>query len=119
MLVSGGNLVTAKPYGIRDGIDFQHTGEVRRVDIHAIQTRLEHGDIVLLSPIGYSPTGEIFNLNATDLACSTASALRADKLIFMLDDAKLSNAKGQSIRELSIAQCTHLLEQQQDINILS
>ncbi len=114
--ISGGNLVTAKPYGIRDGIDFQHTGEVRRIDTQAIQTRFEHGDIVLLSPIGYSPTGEIFNLNATDLACACASAIRAEKLIFLMDNTQLNDEQGQPIRELSIAQCTQLLQQQENIN---
>ena len=60
--VSSGNYLTAKPMGVVDGIDMQLTGEVRRVDTEAIQQRLDDGDIVLISPIGYSPTGEIFNL---------------------------------------------------------
>ena len=60
--VSSGNYLTAKPMGVVDGVDMQLTGEVRRVDTEAIQQRLDDGDIVLISPIGYSPTGEIFNL---------------------------------------------------------
>ncbi|MBL6749897.1 MAG: amino-acid N-acetyltransferase [Nevskia sp.] len=85
--VSGGNWVTARPVGIRDGVDHQLTGEVRRVDIASIRDVLAQDRIALLSPIGYSPTGEIFNLRAGDVAQSVATGLAADKLIFVLDSA--------------------------------
>ena len=70
--VSTGNFITAKPLGVRDGIDMQLTGEVRRVDIDAIHQRLDDGDIVLISPLGYSPTGEIFNLALEEVATQVA-----------------------------------------------
>lgn len=79
--VLGGNVITAKPLGVRDGVDFHHTGEVRRVDHHSIQQLLDMGAIVLLSPIGYSPTGEAFNLNFEDIAAQTAISLGAEKLV--------------------------------------
>lgn len=84
--VTSGNFVTAKPMGVRDGTDFQHTGEVRRIDAQAINQQLNDGTIVLLSPLGYSPTGETFNLFAEDVATATASALHANKLIFLTED---------------------------------
>ncbi len=83
--VASGNFVTAKPLGVRDGVDLLHTGEVRKIDVTAIGRRLDQEEIVLLSPIGYSPTGEIFNLTLEDVATQTAIALRADKLIFLMD----------------------------------
>ena len=58
--VASGNFVTAKPIGVVDGVDLLHTGEVRKVDATGIRDRLDHNELVLLSPIGYSPTGEIF-----------------------------------------------------------
>ena len=64
--VSSGNFVTARPLGIRDGVDYCHTGEVRRVDIEALQQHLQEQRIVLLSPLGYSPTGEVFNVSAEE-----------------------------------------------------
>lgn len=85
--VIGGNYVTARPWGVHDGIDFEHTGVVRRVDAPAIAGALDHGSIVLLSPLGYSPTGEIFNLHAEDVATETAIALGADKLLFLMERA--------------------------------
>lgn len=83
--VAGGNWVTARPVGVRNGIDHQLTGEVRRIDIPAIRDVLAQDRIALLSPVGYSPTGEIFNLRAGEVAQTVATGLEADKLIFVLD----------------------------------
>ncbi|WP_438970589.1 amino-acid N-acetyltransferase [Methylophaga sp.] len=80
---TSGNLVTARPAGILDGVDLGHTGEVRRVDVNGINQQLNLGNIVLLPPLGYSLTGEIFNLSAEAIATAVATATHADKLIFI------------------------------------
>ncbi len=108
--VCGGNFVTARPVGIRDGIDFCHTGEVRRIDCSGIRRALDQHSIVLLSPLGYSPTGEIFNLSAEDLATETAIALQADKLILMCSTQGVLDSSGQLIRELNSQEAQLLLE---------
>ena len=79
--VVGGNFVIAKPIGVIDGVDFAHTGEVRKIDSKAINKVLENNAIVLLNCLGYSRTGETFNLSVEDVATETAIALQADKLI--------------------------------------
>ena len=81
--VVSGNFVTARPVGVIDGIDYKQTGAVRKLDIDAMRTTLNQGAIVLLSTLGFSPTGEAFNLAMEDLATSAAIALRAEKLIFL------------------------------------
>ena len=81
--VVSGNFLTARPVGIVDGVDFQHSGLVRRVDQAAIHRAIESGAVVLLSPFGFSPTGEAFNLTMEDVATYTAIALQADKLVFV------------------------------------
>lgn len=78
-----GNLVTARPAGIIDGIDLGHTGEVRRIDTAGIQQQLNNGNMVLIPPLGYSLTGEVFNLSAEAIATAVATRLQADKLIFI------------------------------------
>lgn len=83
--VVSGNFLTARPVGIVDGIDFQSSGLVRRVDHGAIRRAIDIGALVLLSPFGFSPTGEAFNLSMEDVATSTAIALQADKLVFMTE----------------------------------
>jgi amino-acid N-acetyltransferase len=83
--VVSGNFLTARPVGIVDGVDFIHSGVVRRVDAAAIRLAIDSGAVVLLSPFGFSPTGEAFNLQMEDVATSTAIALQADKLLFMTE----------------------------------
>ena len=83
--VIGGNFITAKPVGVRGGVDFQRTGKVRRIDGPAIDGQLQQGSLVLISPIGFSPTGEAFNLSYQDLASQVAVALGAEKLILMTE----------------------------------
>jgi amino-acid N-acetyltransferase len=83
--VVSGNFLTARPVGIVDGIDFMHSGLVRRVDQAAIHRAIESGALVLLSPFGFSPTGEAFNLTMEDVATAAAIALQADKLVFITE----------------------------------
>lgn len=107
--VASGNFVAAQPLGVRDGIDYQHTGEVRRIDGEAIQKQLHDGAIVLLSPIGYSPTGETFNLMAEDVATATAMQLHAEKLIFLTDAKGVTDSRRRLIRELGLAEAEQAL----------
>ena len=92
--MAGGNFVIARPRGVVDGVDMQYTGEVRRVHAEAIRQRLDAGELVLVSPLGYSPTGEIFNLTLEDVATETAIALGADKLIFLIDAPGIADDDG-------------------------
>ncbi len=83
--VISGNFLTARPVGIVDGVDFQHSGLVRKVDIAGISRTLDMGALVLISPFGFSPTGDAFNLSMEEVATSVASELQADKLIFLTE----------------------------------
>jgi amino-acid N-acetyltransferase len=87
--VVSGNFLTARPVGIVDGVDFGHSGLVRKVEAGAIRGALDTGAVVLLSPFGFSPTGEAFNLTMEDVATATAIALQADKLLFLTEIAGL------------------------------
>jgi amino-acid N-acetyltransferase len=109
--VASGNFVTAKPIGVLDGVDLLHTGEVRKVDAVGIRDRLDHNELVLLSPLGYSPTGEIFNIPLEDIAASAAIALAADKLIFLMDAPGVVTGKHAELKhELTCSQAERLLQ---------
>ncbi|EED35650.1 amino-acid N-acetyltransferase [Luminiphilus syltensis NOR5-1B] len=99
--VISGNFVTARPLGVVDGIDFQYTGAVRRIDAAGVISALDQEGIVLLSPMGFSPTGEIFNLSSDELATAAAISIRADKLILLDSHRGLLSESGDLI-----AQCT-------------
>ncbi len=102
LTVSGGNFVIARPSGIVDGVDLRFTGDVRRIDRKAIERRLDDGELVLVSPLGYSPTGEVFNLNSLDLATAVACEVRASKLILMMDPPGLVDRQGVVARQLTV-----------------
>ena len=105
--VIGGNFMTSKPVGVRDGVDFQRTGEVRRVDAEAVQQQLDLGSLVLMSPIGFSPTGEAFNLNYQDVATHVAIALNAEKLI-LVSEARGIVDNEQLVRSISLPEVAAL-----------
>ncbi|MES2365764.1 MAG: amino-acid N-acetyltransferase [Pseudomonadota bacterium] len=107
--VTSGNFVTARPLGVRGGVDLLHTGEVRKVNAAAIRQRLDDNDIVLLSPLGYSPTGEIFNLSLENVATKAALALNADKLIFLMETEGVHNARGGLLRVLTVPEAEKIV----------
>ena len=114
--VISGNFVTSRPVGIVDGVDFEHSGLVRKVDVAGIQRALDMDALVLLSPFGFSPTGEAFNLSMEEVATSVAIALKADKLLFLSEvpgirtDPEAPEGEDNPIdTELPLAQAKQLL----------
>ncbi|MFS1701533.1 amino-acid N-acetyltransferase [Aestuariibacter sp. GS-14] len=98
--VCTGNLVVAKPIGVLDGVDFENSGLVRRIDTTGINDHLNDGSIVLLSPMGYSSTGEVFNLSHEDVATQAAIALKADKLIVFSNYSGIFRKDGKLVRTI-------------------
>lgn len=98
--VISGNFVKAKPIGIVNGKDFHNTGSTRRINRDAIRQQLDNGAIVLISPLGYSPSGEIFNLDSISLAADVSIALTAEKLIYFSSEAGIRDQDGNVISEL-------------------
>jgi len=107
--VTGGNFISAKPVGVVDGVDFQFTGAVRKVEADEIRADLSQENVVLITPIAASPSGEIFNLAWEEVAEAVAVAIQADKLIFLCDSAGLVDKKGQQIDALTVDEADELL----------
>lgn len=110
---TSGNFITALPMGVKEGVDFQHTGKVRKVDVDGIQAQLEQENIVLLGPLGYSSTGDIFNLSAEAIATEVASKMSADKLIF------IGEVTTNLPRELTLSQAKETLKTENNHLLLS
>lgn len=102
--VISGNFIIARPVGIVDGVDFMHTGLVRKVDSESIQHSLANNKIVLMSPLGFSPTGQAFNIAYEDVATAAAMAVKADKLIFLTEYNGITDLEGELIKEFSLRQ---------------
>lgn len=113
--VVSGNFLTARPVGIVDGVDHMHSGVVRRVDAPAIRRAIDIGALVLLSPFGFSPTGEAFNLTMEDVATAAAVALQADKLLFLTEipgiHEDLGNPESPIDTEMALADARRMLSQ--------
>ena len=107
--VVGGNFITAKPVGVVDGVDLQYSGQVRKIDAEGIRAQLTLGNIVLLSCIGSSPTGEIFNLAMEEVAEAVATSLLADKLIFLTDSRGATDIDGALLDELTVEAAERLI----------
>jgi len=107
--VTGGNFVSAKPVGVEDGVDFQFTGAVRKIEADEIRADLAQENVVLITPIAASPSGEIFNLAWEEVAEAVAVAIKADKLIFLCDAPGLADRKGARIPALTAEEAEALL----------
>jgi len=114
--VASGNFVIAKPLGVIDGVDYCHTGEVRRIDSAAIHQQLDQNNVVLISPIGYSPSGEVFNLSAEQVATSVAIALKAEKLILLTEKNCYNPSNGEQIQQMTTAEAGVFLEQHHELH---
>ena len=108
--VTGGNFVVARPAGVIEGVAMLHTGEIRAIDSAAIKQRLDDGAIVLVSSVGYSPTGEIFNLTVEEVATHTAIALTSQKLVFLMDTEGVVDASGALVAEMTTTEALALLD---------
>lgn len=98
--VVSGNFVIAQPLGIDEGIDYQHSGRIRRIDTAAINQQLDNHAIVLIGPVAVSITGESFNLTAEEIAMQIAIKLKAEKFIGFSDVQGISDETGQVISEI-------------------
>jgi amino-acid N-acetyltransferase len=108
--VASGNFVTARPLGVIDGIDFCHTGVVRRIDEAGIHQQLNQQNVVLISPLGYSPSGDIFNLAAEDVATEVAIALQAQKLILLTEDSFYAPDSGKILPQMTTDEAKAFLQ---------
>ncbi len=115
MRITGGNFITAKPVGVVDGVDFQYTGTVRKIIAEEIAADLDQENVVLISPIGTSPSGEIFNLSMEEVAQAVAVALKADKLIYLTDAPGITDSDGHLLHALTADEATQLLAERGDL----
>ncbi|HCN6755595.1 TPA: amino-acid N-acetyltransferase [Escherichia coli] len=98
--VVSGNFIIAQPLGVDDGVDYCHSGRIRRIDEDAIHRQLDSGAIVLMGPVAVSVTGESFNLTSEEIATQLAIKLKAEKMIGFCSSQGVTNDDGDIISEL-------------------
>ena len=98
--VVSGNFIIAQPLGVDDGVDYCHSGRIRRIDEYAIHRQLDSGAIVLMGPVAVSVTGESFNLTSEEIATQLAIKLKAEKMIGFCSSQGVTNDDGDIVSEL-------------------
>lgn len=98
--VVSGNFIIAQPLGVDDGVDYCHSGRIRRIDEDAIHRQLDSGAIVLMGPVAVSVTGESFNLTSEEIATQLAIKLKAEKMIGFCSSQGVTNDDGDIVSEL-------------------
>ena len=115
--VTSGNFVIGKPYGVLDGVDLEHTGMVRRIDKDTICKKLDNNEVVIIPPLGYSPTGEVFNLSSIEIAANVAISIEADKLLFLIQEDGLKDKAGKFIFQMTQVEAEQLLAESDVVDI--
>lgn len=110
MRVTGGNFITARPVGVVDGVDYQYTGAVRKIIAEEINADLDQQNVVLISPLGVSPAGEIFNVPMEEVAEAVAVAVRAEKLIYLCDAPGLLDAEQRLIDSVTADEAERMFD---------
>ncbi|NLD98957.1 MAG: amino-acid N-acetyltransferase [Fibrobacter sp.] len=80
-----GNWVRARSIGVRNGINFQSSGIVERLQIDILKNVLSDGLIPIFPNIGWSAKGKPYNLSSNELAFTISTELKAAKLFFITD----------------------------------
>ena len=111
-VISSNKFFTAKPLGVRQGIDYQYSGEIRKINKQYIQEHLNANEIVLLTPLAYSPSGEMFYIPSESLSAETAIQLSASKLIYLTSNGEsvINRDTNESIRSMRLSQTLSLLK---------
>jgi acetylglutamate kinase len=67
------------------GQDIGYVGEVAHVNSDLLDVLLDNDYVPVIAPIGIGETHESYNINADDAACAIATAIGAEKLVFLTD----------------------------------
>ncbi|MCX7737820.1 MAG: acetylglutamate kinase [Hydrogenothermaceae bacterium] len=92
-------------------LDLGHVGEVEKINPEIINFLDSGGFIPVIAPIGYDGEGNAYNINADFVASTVASALKAEKVIFLTDIEGLKNEKGETVSTITIPEIERMIEE--------
>jgi len=107
-----GNALVAHPAGILQGIDYQFTGRVERVDIQLLRSLLDHDIVPVIPPLGTDGEGNTYRLNSDAVAVEVARTLQAVKLIYLAPTAGITVEKDELLRQLTVDEAEDILKKQ-------
>lgn len=96
---------------VKEGGKFGYTGEVISNNPKILYDLLEDKIIPVISPVCGDERGNSYNVNADDVACEIAKAIKADKVIFLTDTQGVLGANGELLESLSASKVEDLITQ--------
>ena len=108
--VVSGNFVMARPHGVSNGVDLGLTGLVRNIDVATIEGHFKNSAVVLIPAVGYSMSGDVFNLSYEALAAEVAVKLSAEKLVYFGRESGIKNDQGVLLQEVTVAEAASYTE---------
>ncbi len=116
--VVSGCFITAKKYGVVDGIDYQHTGYPKTLQTDRINRFISRSDVVLLTPLGFTEDGQALNIKSEQLAGFTAGALKASKVVYFSTKPLVMRGSSNS-RDANANQRIQMIQRSNALQILS
>lgn len=98
-------LVECEPLGGEYGF----VGKPQKCNAALLETLVNGGFVPVVACIGGDRQGNIYNVNADQMAVATASGYAASKLLFLTDVDGVRDASGQNASQLTIAQMRDLI----------
>ena len=104
------NSLIAHPTGLVNGVDWEFTGRVEKVDVASLNALIQDGMIPLIPPLAYDGRGHTLRLNSDAAAMEVALALKAEKILFVSEEAFVL-PDGKVINQLSIEEAKGLAKE--------
>ncbi len=108
------NAVIGGPMGIIQGVDYQHTGKILRIDVELLRMFVQEGIVPVIPPLGFDTEGATFRINSDAIAVRAAQDLGAVKIIFLTTTQGL-NYRGQLVRHVSAREVREMLKHRREI----
>jgi len=101
---------TAQPLGLVDGVDYGYTGKVRNMNVKSMRERLANNELLLLTNLGVSPSGELFNCVSEQVAAEAAAQLGAEKLIYFIGSELICDSRSERhVPNMTLAMASRFL----------
>ncbi len=90
-------------------IDVGFVGKIKKVNAEILKSLCEDEYIPVIAPIGTDDSGQSYNINADTVASAVATAMGAEKLMFLTDVEGVKDAKGDIIFEITTSSAEELI----------
>ena len=92
-------------------VDIGFVGKITKVNANIIKSLCQDEYIPVIAPIGTDSDGQSYNINADTVASAIATAMEAEKLIYLTDVEGVKDNEGNIIYEITTENAESLIEE--------